>query len=511
MDIWNIIDNNENNFDELFLDKNFLFLINKNFIIDLNKLQKSSSQTTPNYFEKFIVDIANFHIDRLNYSIDDVYIEFLFCNKEFFDNKFHNDSSFKSPINTSITYFKDNSYYPTVITNITSEKYKFKKFYNEDMNVFFIFPVKNKHISFDNCDNFYGNINISNDPKNSLHTNEIELIIRIWKEKPDCPYFDYNEFFSKITPSSTLINDNSFSKNIIIPSSDITRINIKNEKYINILSFDFFDNLFYNFNLDIFKDVNQLFSGSNNFLIIYTDEKEYNTDTITQVNNNFKTKCELIFDLFPKFNQRLILKKYYNSDICSWIIDEINSKIDKNMKWENACRNIQSTNDSHSIGLSNNIMYKYCLAEKFEYVFNFILISIKNILEIIENYYTIQNFYYNVFEILFIKYDSDIMKDDYKLSYFKSDNSSMIIKILLSDENNYIGGKVVFEDEIENNFNQGDMIIHNGTVKYYEENVSSGDKIYLVIKLKLFNKNCDDSSIYIEYLRNFNKCPDAFI
>ena len=149
MEILNWQINLTNNLDDKILDY-FTDISTNTYLLNTTKKEL-------NLLEKYVYDIAMFHFKRLNieYNSDANYIEFWFKNKvtlksyhfdcDEYERKTNNKYIY--PLLSNVIYLND-SIYPTIITNIDLEKYKYKEFNNEK-NITIIFPKKNKHISFD--------------------------------------------------------------------------------------------------------------------------------------------------------------------------------------------------------------------------------------------------------------------------------------------------------------------------------------------------------------------------
>jgi len=174
-----------------------------------NYLLLDKERETLNVLEKYVYDIAIFHLNRLNIELnEDIQIEY-WLNYEFkniknnlhvdhqeFD-KYHNDV-FITPFLSTITYFNDNPY-PTLLTNMEDNE----STNPESINMSFVFPQKNKHISFDGGKYLHGQVNVFNDrcliDKNKPDHRYI-LVMNLWDKKhTHRPFYIENdsEIFSK--------------------------------------------------------------------------------------------------------------------------------------------------------------------------------------------------------------------------------------------------------------------------------------------------------------------------
>jgi hypothetical protein len=244
--------------------------------------------------EKYVYDIAVFHLQRLNIVMnDEIFIEFWFKSKINHNNSdkthginnFHIDCDEEEkrynnkvihPILSCVTYGTD-CLYPTIITDISYDDYKFKNFENKE-HLQVIFPEKNKHISFDGS-YMHGVGNIFYDMKENVsfyETERIILAINLWKHKPlNIQYF---------TPDTSDILYNFDKSDFNIEINQITDLyEITNN---DIFTYDFYENLFYN--KENISWPNELITNIKNF----TTKNIYNF-VITNKNKNkiLKNDC----------------------------------------------------------------------------------------------------------------------------------------------------------------------------------------------------------------------------
>jgi hypothetical protein len=454
-----------NKIEEFITSNEINLLINQRFL--LNK-------EIDNYIELYVHKIACFHLNRIGLPFDEnKHIEFTFYNRSKIANDillFGNNITI-SPITTSITYFYNNNFSPSLITNINYKNYKYKTFYNESLNLIFSFPEKNKHIFFDETDNYYGKF-YCDDSKNEC----IELVVKLWEGKPDIPYFYFNNHISEQSKFDESLFEVDINKN----NDEVMEINIKNEAYKNLLTYDFLDEIIYSLNVNCLKKVILLSNEKKNFVIVNKDPPTVNIISdelpinLLEIQNGEVNLKKVHVEIFPIFIQRHHMHFYYTSDICSWIIQEI---MDNNIEW------IKDSKFSY-----------YQISEKIPELSTFISLSLKNIvLKVNELYNLSDNFVFNIKDIMFIKYDNCVNLSKYNNSNFSNDNSGFVFKILLSDINQFSGGNIMFEDNTIQKLKTGDLIIHNGHVKYYEQPVLTGEKIYILFKLNLYEKDSTES------------------
>ena len=282
--LWNI-----NLFNDTKINENIIDLI-KNKPKQLYLLNFKKEQFT--LIEKYVYDIAVFHLQRLNIDLnDEIFIEFWFKSKIFdsFDNiyginNFHVDCDEEQkkinnivihPILSCVTYGSD-SLYPTVISDVSYDDYKFKNFENKEM-IQVIFPEKNKHITFDGS-YMHGAGNILNtDHDMDYESERIMLAINLWKHKPlNIEYF--------IPETNDILYNFDKDKFIIEINANTDFYEIKNKE---IFTYDFYENLFYNKEnilwpnelITSFKEM--ITKNSHNFLV-----KNNNNDNKNNNHNN---------------------------------------------------------------------------------------------------------------------------------------------------------------------------------------------------------------------------------
>lgn len=465
-----------NKIEEFVTSNEINLLINQRFL--LNK-------EIDNFIELYVHKIACFHLNRIGLLFDEnKHIEFTFYNKNYLinnyilSNSFIIDNEIISPIGTTITYFYDDDNSTTVIANISYAKYKYKGFFDDDFKLTFSLPRKKKQIYFDDIENYYYRCKV-----HELN-NDMELIIKIWERKPDIPYFYFNNYIIQ----QLKLDKSSFDIDINEKNDIINKINITEEKYVELFTLNFIDELIYSLNFDNLSKLTSLFKEYNNDNFIIIQKKlTQNDDNFLNKNNPSSPKFQnskILVENDCRFIQRLHISNYYTKAICNWIIQEI---VHSELEW------------------NNDAKYHYIVSEKIPEVFNFILISIRNIITEVNKFYGLNNSTdYKIKDILFIKYDNNILLNSIlPNSNFSSDNSCFIFKILLSDINEFSGGNISFEDYNLKYMDTGDIIIHNGFLKYYEKSITTGEKIYLLFKLDAYNTEDEDHYWWKHYIKEY--------
>jgi hypothetical protein len=157
--------------------------------------------------EKYVYDIAMFHLKRLNIEFtDNKYIEFWFRAKKTTDNYMHFDSDeykekvenqISVPFLTCITYLNDSDN-PTIISNINREDLSSGNGNgNNNDSMCISFPRKYKHISFDGGNYYHGEYNMTESSSSMMSDDRYTLVINLWNCAPPLhvPYYN-NDFYS---------------------------------------------------------------------------------------------------------------------------------------------------------------------------------------------------------------------------------------------------------------------------------------------------------------------------
>jgi len=160
------------------------------------------NKTKTNYclLEKYVYDIAMFHLTRLGFTLrDDIHIQFwVKSGKNCKLSELHRDwyTDYDKTDETraflsTITYLEDNDI-PTLISDVTIDEYKERKF--DKMNkVALSFPRAGKHISFLGRDYFHGHYGVFKDSEYTMP--RYVLVVKFWHgPKPPLRLFD-NELF----------------------------------------------------------------------------------------------------------------------------------------------------------------------------------------------------------------------------------------------------------------------------------------------------------------------------
>jgi hypothetical protein len=444
-------------------DEKILYMLTE---MSSNTYLLNTEQEDFDLLEKYIYDIAMFHFKRLNieYNKDTNYIEFWCKNKVNLYNNFHFDcdeyerktnNNYIYPLLSNIMYLND-SIYPTILTNIDLEKYKYKEFDNEK-DITIIFPKKNKHISFDGS-NRHGVYALFEENKEDEPRNI--LAINLWNKKPtNVKYYNSKEIEIKYNKQIPLININTdidpdCKKNIIVK---------------NILNYDFFENLLYKniHKYSIFSDLLKKYYIDGFYFFKIEDKRdECNLKKIEEnklINDieNIKTIDNIVSN--NRFLQRFILNNIYSQDTCNWIINESEKYAGENEGW---------TTNRHDNYPTTDIPI-----DKIKSILKYILTTLPNIMNKIYKYYCIpESIETNILDLFIVKYEEGYQN---KLD-MHTDGSFLTFNIMLSSSKDYEGGGTQFNDGIKVFLDQGDLLVHSGYVKHCGLEVTKGKRYILV-------------------------------
>lgn len=433
-----------------------------------------------NLLEKIVYDLAMFHFNDLNICYnEDYYIEFWWKNATV-DNKLHMDcdeyekkeNNFFYPLRSCVTYFNNNDF-PTVITNIDFENYKYKKT-PETKEIIFSFPKKNKHIAFDGT-KYHGVCNILDIDVTSTR---LILAINLWNRKPSyVPFYDNLFFLNSILKYKnidSMINYKCEPTICSLESNDnkITFLKLSN----SLLDNNFYDVALYEKTISLLNE---------KFPLIKNNIININKDTIKMHFSNIPTQSlvdtygELINDIYEivnenvteinRFSKWYVSEKIYSIDICEWIINESENYAKKNGGWTKNRHLNYPTTDIPIENISN--------------IFNFVLCSLQFIFPKIKTLYDLpEKIIFNVVDIFIVKYDAS--KQNH-LEYH-ADGSHLSFNILLNNENDFEGGGTKFEnnDEIIK-LTQGDMLAHCSKKKHCGIEITKGKRYILVFFINL--------------------------
>jgi len=448
MDFCNIYTfNNLNSLNIISEIKNYSEILKKPYLLDLNK-------ENFDILEKYIYETVEYHCQQNNIILtNELFIEF------YFENENNNTSLYKNykkienniyvyPLINCITYLNE-KINPILLTNIDMEKYIYKDFYSEKQ-ISLLYPEINTQIIIDSS-KFY----------KSFY--ELKLIIKVWNINPsNLEYY---------IPSS-ITNYNKINDIICINKNklNLKEVDVSNE----IINFETFENLFYKNNYDYIKKLFESFDLNeykNNLIIFNLNEEIEKKNKELKLRNKYGFMYDTVnnvynnkIDINNRFLQRLIKEKLFSLDICNWICNEFDKFVVSNPGYQNPKR------------LNNSVLD--VSIEKIPQIFNFVLISLKNINEIIRKFYCLdEKINFNIIELNIVKYNYNISKN---YSSSEKNDSFFTFRILLNDTKNFEEGEISFDDGIKYNLNQGDFLLNCSRIDYYNLPLKKGIKYILV-------------------------------
>ena len=436
--------------------KNYSETLKKSYFLDLNK-------DNFDILEKYIYETVEYHCNHNNIILtNEIFIEFYFENEDnntslSKNHKKTENNVYVYPLINCITYLNE-KINPILLTNIDMEKYIYKDFYSEKQ-ISVLYPKINTQIIVDSS-KFYKSFNKYNF---DVENNELKLIINVWNINPiNIEYY---------IPSS-ITNYNKNNSIIYIDKNNLIfkKVDVSNE----IINFELFENLFYKHNCEYNKKLLEIIdlNGNDDDLIIFNLNEEIEKhNKELNLKNKYGDMYDLIKDVYNnnininnRFLQRLIKENLYSVDTCNWICNEFDKYIVNNRGYQNPkCLN------KSVIDIS---------IEKIPHILNFVLISLKNINEIIRKFYCLdEKINFNIIELNIVKYNYNISKD---YSSSEKNESFFTFRILLNDTKNFEEGEISFDDGIKYNLNQGDFLLNCSRIDYYNLPLKKGIKYILV-------------------------------
>jgi hypothetical protein len=439
--------------------KNYSKILKKSHLLNLNK-------ENFDILEKYIYESVQYHCQHNNIILtNELFVEFYFENE---DNnislskkyKKTKDNEYVYPLINCITYLNE-KINPILLTNIDIEKYMYKEF-SFEKQISVLYPKINYQIIVDSSKIYKSictcNINVTH--------NELKLVVKLWNINPiNIEYY---------VPSSII----NYDKNNSIICINKHKLNLKKIDVSNeIINFELFENLFYKNEYECNKKLFEYFESfhlnenESDLIIFNLDEEIEKYNKELKLKNKYGDIYDLIKDVYNnnininnRFLQRLIKEKLYSVDICNWICSEFDKNIVNN-KWVQNPKRLNNSVIDVSI-------------EKMPDIFNFVLISLKNINEIIRNFYCLdEKINFNIIELNIVKYNCNISKD-YSLS--EKNSSFFTFRILLNDITNFEEGEISFDDGIKYKLNQGDFLLNCSKINYYNLPLKKGIKYILV-------------------------------
>lgn len=462
LQVWNT--NNTPEYNNLIKEKINNLVIEKNFT---GTRLLNTKKTNFDILEKYVYDLSKIHTKSLNLTDNNYFVEFWFKNK-FETPCLHVDcdehekmekSIYNYPLLSCVSYFnKTNT--PTVVSNVDMDKFIYKEFHT-DNNFYFSFPNINKHITF-NPSFFHGTAILTDNY--DLTEERIIIAFNIWKTQPiNIQYYDNYNYQSDYKENNIfLINKNT---------DDIKNIPISEQE----LNFDTMEDILYNNNSNAFKKFNKWIDNSLTCRIIADKNIDLNmkNDKLINKYGTIINDINYIKENTIKYNrffQRFIYNRFYNSDICNWIIYESEKYASNNGGWTTK-RHINYPTTDIPVHLINSIS-------------TFIFQSSINICNFIKESYQIPNeMGLDIQDLFIVKYEHD--KQNFLEPH--KDGSFISFNILLTNPSDFEGGGTEFEDGLITKNMQGDLFIHSSLITHSGIPITKGKRYLLVgfINLKL--------------------------
>jgi hypothetical protein len=468
---------------------------NKTYLLDVSKNEFC-------LIEKYIYDICCFHFKMLGLDINKNYIVFELKNTiDFSDlnnikidvkNKFlieNKENKYCDLLLSCESYFNKKCNYPTIITDIDLENYKYKEF-DKKNKLQFIFPQDNKHITFDGS-SFHGVLKI-NELGQQKDNNYLAITINLLGDKPNnITYFSNNENNDNDNENNNYNHTNIYFKEPSIINIKDNNTNLKTiYKKERIFDYNFYENIFYNNKgkIELPSIVIQEINNNNFSVYNYIFIDNYDENAVDLVKNK---QIELINKqivtmrkidcnkdnvnnclLSNRFIQRFTYKNIFSKNVCEWIINQSESYANTNNGWN---RKKNETNETNKIT-------QYLQADKLKSIFGFILFSFNDIFNKVKKSYCLtENITFNINNIFIIKNEKNMTNSIKE----PPQNNFFTMYILLSDPLVFKGGGYYFDDGITEYLNQGDLIVHSNKVKNSELEIYDGKKYVLVAHIDL--------------------------
>jgi hypothetical protein len=418
------------------------------------KLLKLNIDGKYNVLENTVLQIAHFHLKRLNMVLDDfIHIEF-WLKKTSDIHNYHVDcdeyekkenKQYYHPFISCITYLNDHSN-PTFISNINYEDYKYKQF-EDQLGFSLIFPEKGKHITFDGS-KYHG---VTSLHKEDESTSRYILAINIWnKRKPTMvEYYNHSE--------------TNFPDKHILTFIEQTEILHKIEcKDNDTINDSIFNDLFYNKNSNKIIEIGKWKDISKNMFISFFNKDKNIIDFKKNVQTDLDCLTKDTNSRTNRFLQRFIMSKIYSENICKWIIEEGEKHASKNGGW---------TTQRHTYYPTTDLPIKDIPS-----ISNYIVYSFSDIINKIIKIYGLYDSKINILDLFLVKYHEHLQNE----LEFHRDGSILSVNISLNHKSEYEGGGTIFEDGMHYTLDQGDILIHCGKLKHAGVKITKGCRYILV-------------------------------
>jgi hypothetical protein len=469
----------------------------------LLNMDKSNYST----LEKYVYDIAMFHLKRLQnsertesseniVSVDEIkdkyYVEFWVKNKcqtsalhvdcdEYLRKE---ELEYSYPLLSSVTYLNDCDI-PTVITNIDMDRYMYKDF-EKDLNLFFSFPKKGKQITFDGK-YYHGSAFLGDDIDIGKNEDRYIIAINLWDKKPtNVEYYNSNDFENDEQSSTMILNNKKIyflEEKTLQENVDLSTIALDKD----VMNYNLFENILYKRNENVFTEFASIFKYNEKddyhihnykvFLDESIQQKKLESQLKTKYGNILEDAQEIMDETkqlkYNRFLQRFLHPKIYCPNVCSWIINECEKYAEQNGGWTTKRHLKYPTTDLP--------------VENITTISGFIFESLKIITAKIKKSYGLNDEIVLDYRDLFIvKYK----EDQQNFLEIHRDGSFLSFNILLSHTSDFEGGGTYFDDGLIMKGEQGDLILHSSKMKHSGLPITKGTR-YLFVGFVNMNFNID--------------------
>lgn len=458
-------------------------LIHNNIDGDTPTYTIDTSKDQFSLIEKCVYDIAMFQFKQLNIQFDPTkhYIDFWFryttplnifhidCD----ENERAENNVYHIPLLSNVLYL-NNELFPTIVTNIDTDKFLYKKFDEED-SMFLSFPRIGKVLSF-NSNLCHAITNIFPEYENSINNNRYNIMINIWDRQTSEPFYYADRLEPCLYNKKDVLLALEKNNDVI---SDIMIDHFFNHDTIENIVYNGHNHLLYPIgkvikekcmnNIDkqsIFKIKKYSFDciadmpSNNNNMDGVKQSTSSNDPSLasTPVNlHGYKDAMCNIKSYIPNcFFQRFLITQILSKSECLSLMDEIKKCETIEEQYINYNKEIDKlSNPNVVLSFMNKILD--------------IMVDKYNLVDPVSN--TSPNI--NIIELYICKTNCLLRND-------VLDGGLLVFNMLLSDTSNLI----TFEDKIKYTQNSGDLLLYSGDIMKYSEHFTN-HKYVLMGKIQL--------------------------
>jgi hypothetical protein len=442
--------------------------------------------------EKCVYDIAMFQFKQLNIQFDPAkhYIDFWFryttplnifhidCD----ENERAENNVYYIPLLSNVLYL-NNELFPTIVTNIDTDKFLYKKFDEED-SMYLSFPRIGKVLSF-NSHLCHAITNIFPEYENTINHNRYNIMVNIWDRQTCEPYYYANQLDINIADQ---LDNSVYNKNDVLLTLEKNNEVINDIMIDNFFNHDTIENIVYNGHNHLLypigniikeKYMNNIDKNSLFKINKYRFDGITDSPTNNSANNNtsdvkqstisndpslastplhgYKDAISTINSYTPNcFFQRFLVTQILSKNECVSLLDEIRKSETIEEQYINYNKEIDKLSNPNAVlSFMNKILDT--IVDKY------------NLVDPVSN--TSPNI--NIIELY-------ICKTNCLLRNVVFDGGLLVFNMLLSDTSNLI----TFEDKIKYTQNSGDLLLYSGDIMKYSEHFTN-HKYVLMGKIHL--------------------------